>query len=35
LLSWQIKRLEEDFVIEGGLREKMTRARINHRKKGQ
>ncbi|MEJ5262890.1 MAG: four helix bundle suffix domain-containing protein [Ignavibacterium sp.] len=35
LLSRQIKRLEQDFINEGGLRERMTKARINHRKKGQ
>jgi len=35
LLSRQIKRLEEDFIKEGGLREKMTKARINYRNKGQ
>ncbi|HSW54231.1 MAG TPA: four helix bundle suffix domain-containing protein [Ignavibacteriaceae bacterium] len=35
LLSRQIKRLEQDFIKEGGLREKMTKARINYRKKGQ
>ncbi len=35
LLSRQLQRLEKDFIKEGGLREKMTRARINHRKKGQ
>ncbi|MEP0862301.1 MAG: four helix bundle protein [Ignavibacterium sp.] len=35
LLSRQIKRLEEDFVKEGGLRERMTKARINYRNKGQ
>ena len=33
LLSRQIKRLEEDFIKEGGLRERMTKARINFRKK--
>ncbi|MCL6494996.1 MAG: four helix bundle suffix domain-containing protein [Ignavibacterium sp.] len=35
LLSRQIKRLEEDFIKDGGLREKMTKARINYRNKGQ
>lgn len=35
LLSRQIKRLEEDFIKEGGLRERMTKARINFRNKGQ
>jgi four helix bundle suffix protein len=34
LLYKQIKRLEEDFVKEGGLRERMTRARLEERKKG-
>lgn len=33
LLSRQIKRLEEDFIKEGGLKERMTKARINFRKK--
>jgi four helix bundle suffix protein len=33
LLNQQIKRLEADFIKEGGLRERMTRARINHRNK--
>lgn len=31
LLDRQIRRLEEDFVKEGGLRERMTRARLEHR----
>ncbi len=31
LLDQQIRRLERDFVKEGGLRERMTRARLNHR----
>lgn len=35
LLDHQIKTLEEAFVKEGGLREKMTKARINYRNKGQ
>lgn len=35
LLNNQIKTLEEAFVKEGGLREKMTKARINYRNKGQ
>lgn len=32
LLDQQIKRLEQDFVKEGGLRERMTRARLEHRR---
>lgn len=28
LLDQQIKRLEQDFLKEGGLRERMTRARL-------
>lgn len=35
LLAQQLNRLEEDFLKEGGLRERMTKARINFRKKGQ
>lgn len=31
LLNQQIKRLEADFIKEGGLRERMTRARIDKR----
>jgi four helix bundle suffix protein len=31
LLDQQIRRLEQDFVKEGGLRERMTRARLNYR----
>lgn len=31
LLDQQIRRLECDFVKEGGLRERMTRARLQHR----
>jgi four helix bundle suffix protein len=31
LLDRQIKRLEKDFVEKGGLRERMTRARLYHR----
>ncbi len=31
LLDQQIDRLEEDFVKEGGLRERMTRARLEYR----
>ncbi len=33
LLNRQIKSLEEAFLKEGGLRERMTRARIESRKK--
>ena len=32
LLDQQIRRLEKDFVEKGGLRERMTRARLEHRK---
>jgi four helix bundle suffix protein len=35
LLSQQIKKLEISFVKEGGLRERMTRARIEERKKNR
>ncbi len=31
LLDQQIRRLERDFLEEGGLRERMTRARLQHR----
>lgn len=31
LLDQQIRRLEQDFVKEGGLRERMTKARLNYR----
>jgi four helix bundle suffix protein len=33
LLDRQIKRLEKDFLEKGGLRENMTRARLDYRKK--
>jgi four helix bundle suffix protein len=33
LLDQQIRRLEESFVKEGGLRERMTRARLTERSK--
>jgi four helix bundle suffix protein len=33
LLDQQIKRLEQDFIKEGGLRERMTRVRLEQRKK--
>jgi four helix bundle suffix protein len=38
LLDQQLRRLEQDFLKEGGLRERMTRARLqarDHRKPGQ
>jgi four helix bundle suffix protein len=31
LLDKQVRRLEEDFVKEGGIRERMTRARLRYR----
>jgi four helix bundle suffix protein len=31
LLRQQIRRLEQDFLAQGGLRERMTRARVNER----
>jgi four helix bundle suffix protein len=34
LLDQQIRRLERDFVKEGGLRERMTRARLQQRSEG-
>jgi four helix bundle suffix protein len=33
LLDQQIRRLEKDFIKEGGLRERMTHARLQHRNK--
>jgi four helix bundle suffix protein len=33
LLDQQIRRLEQDFIKEGGLRERMTRARLKYRNK--
>lgn len=33
LLDRQIRRLERDFVKEGGMRERMTRARLQYRKR--
>jgi four helix bundle suffix protein len=33
LLKQQIKKLEQEFIQQGGLRERMTRARIEYRKK--
>ena len=33
LLDQQIRRLEQDFVKEGGMRERMTRARLQYRNK--
>jgi len=35
LLDQQIRRLEQDFIKEGGLRERMTRARLQHRNRTQ
>ena len=35
LLDQQLRRLEKDFVERGGLRENMTRARLEHRAKQQ
>jgi four helix bundle suffix protein len=31
LLDQQVRRLEQDFVKEGGIRERMTRARLQYR----
>ena len=31
LLNQQIRRLEQDFIKDGGMRERMTRARLHHR----
>lgn len=33
LLDRQIRRLEKDFLVKGGLRENMTRARLEYRKR--
>lgn len=35
LLDQQIRRLEKDFLAEGGIRERMTRARLDVRKRKQ
>lgn len=35
LLDRQLKQLEAAFLKEGGLRERMTRARLDSRKKGR
>ena len=35
LLNRQIRRLEQDFVKEGGLRDRMTRVRLQNRNKSQ
>ena len=35
LLDQQIRRLEKDFLKKGGLRENMTRARLDYRKKNK
>lgn len=34
LIDRQLSRLERDFVDQGGLRERMTRIRLNHRRRG-
>jgi four helix bundle suffix protein len=34
LLDQQIRRLEQDFLREGGLRERMSRARVESRRRG-
>ncbi|MGI8957032.1 MAG: four helix bundle suffix domain-containing protein [Chthoniobacterales bacterium] len=31
LIDHQLRRLEKDFVAQGGLRERMTRVRLSHR----
>jgi four helix bundle suffix protein len=33
LLDQQIRRLEQDFIKEGGIRERMTKARLDYRKR--
>ncbi|MBI2908347.1 MAG: hypothetical protein HYX92_11925 [Chloroflexi bacterium] len=35
LIDQQLRRLEQDFLEQGGLRERMTRARLQHRNKAQ
>ncbi len=35
LLDQQIRRLEQDFLKEGGLRERMTKARLQSRNRAQ
>jgi four helix bundle suffix protein len=35
LLDQQIRRLERDFINDGGVRERMARARIQHRRSAQ
>jgi four helix bundle suffix protein len=35
LLDQQLRSLEQSFIKEGGLRERMTRARLEERKKGR
>ena len=35
LLDQQLRRLEQDFLKEGGLRERMTRARLDYRNQSQ
>jgi four helix bundle suffix protein len=34
LIDQQLRRLEKDFLEQGGLRERMTRARLQHRARG-
>ncbi len=34
LLDQQIRRIEEDFLRDGGLRERMSRARVEYRRRG-
>jgi four helix bundle suffix protein len=33
LIDQQLRRLEQDFVEQGGLRERMTRVRLRYRNK--
>ena len=35
LLDQQVRVIERDFLKEGGLRERMTRARLERRKRGE
>ena len=35
LLDQQLRSLEQSFIKEGGLRERMTRARLEERRKGR
>ena len=34
LLDQQLRRLEQDFLKDGGIRERMTRARMQYRNRG-